>query len=151
MASADPRAAAIVHDPFWLAHRFDAVGDKVHFVRAPREAHRAATFLTDEYLGATADPAIVARPAAVASIREAAPIHFIFHSAYCCSTLLARALDIEGVSMGLKEPVILNDISGWKRRGGEPARVAEALDSAMALLARPFAPGEAIVVKASNV
>jgi hypothetical protein len=151
MAEADPGTAAIVADPAWLAHRYDAVGDRVHFVRAPREAHRAATFLTDEYLPSSAEPVVVSRRAAVAALKGAAPVHFIFHSAYCCSTLLARALDIEGVAMGLKEPVILNDISGWKRRGGEPPRVAEALDSALSLLARPFAPGEATVVKPSNV
>lgn len=151
MSEADPRTAAIVADPSWLAHRYDAVGDRVHFVRAPREVHRAATFLTDEYLASAGEPVVLSRRAAVAALPGAAPIHFIFHSAYCCSTLLARALDIEGVSMGLKEPVILNDISGWKRRGGEPPRVAEALDSALSLLARPFAPGEAVVVKPSNV
>lgn len=151
MAEGDPRAAAIVGDPEWLAHRHDAVDDKVHFVRVSREAHRAATFLTDEHLAAAADPVVVARKSAMAAMGSPAPIHFIFHSAYCCSTLLARAFDIEGVSMGLKEPVILNDIIGWKRRGGEPARVAEALDSAMKLLGRPFVAGESVVVKPSNV
>lgn len=151
MGEADPRAAAIVADASWLAHRYDAVGDRVHFVRAPREVHRAATFLTDEFLSSSGDPVPLSRRTAIAALRGAAPIHFIFHSAYCCSTLLARAFDIEGVSMGLKEPVILNDVSGWKRRGGEPPKVAEALDSALSLLARPFAPGEATVVKPSNV
>jgi hypothetical protein len=151
MADADPRAAAIVRDPAWLAHRYDPVGDRVHFVRAPRDVHRAATFLTDEHLAEAGSPAVVARASAVAAMGAAAPIHFIFHSAYCCSTLLARAFDIEGVAMGLKEPVILNDLAGWKRRGGEPARIAEALDSALTLLARPFAPGEATIVKPSNV
>ncbi len=151
MADADPRTAAIVADASWLAHRYDAVGDRVHFVQVPRELHRDATFLTDEFLPAAGQPSVVSRRAAIAALRGTAPVHFIFHSAYCCSTLLARAFDIEGVSMGLKEPVILNDISGWKRRGGEPPRIAEALDSALSLLARPFAPGEATVVKPSNV
>jgi hypothetical protein len=151
MAEADPKAASIVADPSWLAHRYDATGDRVHFVRASRDAHRAATFLTDEYLPSASEPVVLSRRAALAALKGAAPVHFIFHSAYCCSTLLARALDIEGVATGLKEPVILNDISGWKRRGGEPPRVAEALDSALSLLARPFAAGEATVVKPSNV
>lgn len=151
MGEADPRIAAIVADASWLAHRYDTVGDRVHFVHVPREMHRAATFLTDEYLSGHERPTVVARADAVAAASQGAPLHFVFHSAYCCSTLLARALDMEGVSMGLKEPVILNDIAGWTRRGGEPPQIARALDSAMTLLARPFATGEAIVVKPSNL
>jgi hypothetical protein len=80
-----------------------------------------------------------------------APIHYIFHSAYCCSTMLARAFDIEGVSMGLKEPLILNDLSGWRSRGASGTELAEGLDSALRLLARPFGAGEAVVVKPSNL
>lgn len=147
----DPNAAAIAGDPIWLAHRYDPVGDAVHFVRATRDDHRAATFLTDEYLSAAGAPRPMRRDAALAGSPRPAPIHFVFHSAYCCSTLLARAFDIEGVSMGLKEPVILNDLSGWKHRGAEPARIAEVLDSALRLLARPFAPGETVIVKPSNL
>jgi hypothetical protein len=147
----DPNAAATAGDPLWLAHRYDPVGDAVHFVRATRDDHRAATFLTDEYLPAAATPRPIRRQAALAAAGRPAPIHFVFHSAYCCSTLLARAFDIEGVSMGLKEPVILNDLIGWKHRGGEPARIAEVLDGTLRLLARPFAPGEATIVKPSNL
>lgn len=151
MAEVDPGAARVVKDASWLAHRYDPLGDAVHFVCVPREQHRAATFLMDEFLPGAAEPTVIPRAAALAAAPAAAPIHFIFHSAYCCSTLLARALDIPGVAMGLKEPVILNDISGWRRRGAEPAAVARALDAAVTLLARPFSPGEAVVVKPSNL
>lgn len=147
----DPNAAAIARDPTWLAHRYDSVGDAIHFIQVAREGHRAATFLTDEYLPGAKAPKSIRRETALAGAGSVAPIHFIFHSAYCCSTLLARAFDVEGIAMGLKEPVILNDISGWRRRGGVPADLARGLDGAMTLLARPFAPDEAIVVKPSNV
>lgn len=53
--------------------------------------------------------------------------------------------------MGLKEPLILNDLSGWRSRGAERAALAETLDSVLALLERPFAPGEAVIVKPSNL
>ncbi|MGQ0661506.1 MAG: hypothetical protein ACT4N3_11640, partial [Sphingosinicella sp.] len=151
MISANPRAQRIAGDPDWLPHRYDAVGDAIQFVRAPREMHRAATFLTDEYLSGATTPEVVSRSEAMAEAPPAAPVHFIFHSAYCCSTLLARAFDIEGVAMGLKEPQILNDLHGWRGRGGAPARIAEVLDGSLTLLARPFAPGEAVVIKPSNL
>ena len=144
-------AARIAGDPAWLAHRYDPTGDDVQFVEAPRAVHRAATFLTDEYLPGTDRPTVIGRKEALAAVPATAPIHYIFHSAYCCSTLLARAFDIDGVAMGLKEPLILNDLSGWRQRGAEAARLAEVLDSVLTLLARPFAPGEAVIVKPSNL
>lgn len=151
MVSPPPSIAAIAHDASWLAHRYDPGHDAVHFRPTPRGDHRAATFLTDDYLPAGATPIVLRRAEVIAAAPEAAPLHFIFHSAFCCSTLLARAFDREGVSMGLKEPAILNDIVGWAHRGATPADAARVLDDALALLARPFAAGEAVIVKPSNV
>lgn len=145
-----PDPAIVARDPLWLADRYDANQDVVHFRHVPRDVHRGATFLTDEYLPA-GRIVPVGRAAALAAAGPAAPLHFVFHSAFCCSTLLARAVDIDGIAMGLKEPVILNDLVGWKRRGGDPRAVARALDGAMALLARPFDPGGTVVVKPSNI
>jgi hypothetical protein len=75
----------------------------------------------------------------------------IFHSAYCCSTLLARLFDVQGVSFGLKEPQILNDAVGLRLRAGDPRHVAAATDVAMWLLARPLSAGEVNVIKPSNL
>lgn len=54
--------------------------------------------------------------------------------------------------MGLKEPPIFNDLVGWRHRGGgHPARIAQVIDNAVSLLARPLAPGETAVIKPSNL
>jgi hypothetical protein len=137
--------------PDWLAHRYDEQQDVVHFIRADRALRRTAPFLTEEHLPSAADPVVVPRRDSVAAAPAPAPIHFILHSAYCCSTLLTNAYDRPGSASSLKEPTILNDLVGWCQRGGEPARIAEALDGALTLLARPFADGEIMVVKPSNV
>jgi hypothetical protein len=60
-------------------------------------------------------------------------------------------MDREGMAMGLKEPVLLNDMTGWKRRGAEPRQLAPVLGTSLDLLARPFSAGESVVVKPSNV
>lgn len=150
MAAAPP-VERLAGDASWLPHRYDEAKDAFRFVHVPRAVHRRATFLMDEFLPGHDRPVPVDRAAAVAAAGEAAPLHFIFHSAYCCSTLLARAFDRDGLAMGLKEPAVLNDLSGWRRRGAEPKRVAMVLDHALRLLERPFAPGETVVVKPSNV
>jgi hypothetical protein len=144
--------AGIVRDGHWLAHRFIERQDAIRFLRLDRADHARATFITDEYLPADRPFAELPRAAALdAFAAPPAPIHFVFHSAFCCSTLVAAALDRVGVATALKEPVILNDIVGWRRRGAPPADVARALDGALTLLARPLAAGEAVVVKPSNV
>lgn len=145
-------SAGPVRDPTWLPHRYDAVADRIHFVTVPRSGHRAVPFLTDEHLPAAKSPTVVARATAIAGAPPPAPLHFILHSAFCCSTLLVRALDREGIAMGLSEPQILNDIVGWRHRGTvEGARVAMVLDQSLSLLARPWEPDEAVVVKPSNL
>ncbi len=149
--AATPDFAAVATDPNWLANRYDESRDEVHFVRLTREGHREVTFITDEYINAEAPRLVLGRSDVAGAAGPPAPIHFIFHSAYCCSTVLARAVDIEGVSMGLKEPLILNDMVGWRRRGGGPGALAPVLDDVLTLLARPFSAGEKIVVKPSNV
>ncbi len=53
--------------------------------------------------------------------------------------------------MGLKEPVLLNDLVGWRHRGGGGAQVARVMDEGLRLLARPFSAGEATIVKPSNI
>jgi hypothetical protein len=142
--------AAAIRDANWLAHRYDPEQDAVHLLPVSRELHRKAIFLLDEYFPADLEPMVVRRTDAIALAPTPAPLHFVFHSAYCCSTLIARAFDRPGWAMGLKEPVILNDIVGWRRRGGKGPDMATVLDSALTLLARPFSPHETIVLKPSN-
>ena len=147
MATAHP---PIAPDPDWLAHRYDPSQDTIHFLPVPRDMHRKATFITDEYLPSGLEQVVLRRADAIAAAPSPAPVHFVFHAAFCCSTLLARAFDRPGWAMGLKEPVILNDIIGWRRRGGQGPDMAKVLDDTLTLLCRPFGAGEAVIVKPSN-
>ena len=137
--------------PEWLAHRYDETHDAIHLVEAPRALRRSVPFLIDEHLSGAKAPTIVRRDEAMAVAPAPAPVHFIFHSAYCCSTLLANALDRPGLASSLKEPQLLADMVGWRQRGGEPRQIGAVLDQSLTLLARPFDAGEAVVIKPSNV
>jgi hypothetical protein len=141
----------IWNDGAWLAHRYDASADVFHLRHVSRSAHNAATFLTDEYLGVEPHPIVLSRSEAKATNAENANLHFILHSAFCASTMFANGFDLPGLSMGLKEPVLLNDIVGFRRRGAPPVAVAERLGDALDMLARPFADDLAVVVKPSNI
>ena len=144
---------AIAGDYRWFPFRLDASADSIAFVRADRDDHRAVTFLDDELFRRSSD----SRQVPVREMAPAAeelpinPCHFIFHSAFCCSTLLARALDVPGKSMALKEPLVLNDLvqaAIASRAPGLPG--GSALAPILSLLARPFGATETVVVKPSN-
>jgi hypothetical protein len=152
MAAEVPALPELIGDGRWLAHRYDETNDSVQFRFVPREAQRQLTFLTDQEIG-DAPLAVYRRADCLAEAKKhtLATPRMIFHSAYCCSTLLARAFDLPGISFGLKEPQILNDVVGLQLRRGDPRQVAAAMDVALLLLARPLGPGEANVIKPSNL
>jgi hypothetical protein len=147
MASAPPNPAL---SPDWLAHRYDPGQDAVHFINVPRNVRHATPFLTDRDLPDVSNPVVVRRRDALIGVSPAR-LNFIFHSAYCGSTLVANAYDRPGRSFALKEPAFLNDMVGWRLRGGEPQQVGEVLVDGLTLLARPFQNGEVGVIKPSNL
>lgn len=81
--------------------------------------------------------------------------NFIFHSGFCCSSLLARCLDREGVCLALKEPNILNNLSEARRLdyplSRSPDRWQKTLINIFDLLFRRFSETEQILLKPSNV
>lgn len=133
----------------WLAHRYVESDDTVRFIHLPRAEHERQAFLIDTLLGQR--PTSPDLPAEPLLERPHGKLHFLFHSAFCGSTLLARALSVPGAAMGLSEPAILNDVVGFRRRGAPAPAVARAADLALRLLGRPFGPGEAVIVKPSNI
>ena len=52
---------------------------------------------------------------------------YIFHTAFCCSTLFARALDRAGKVLSLKEPEILMQLANFERN--QPGKIGPALSS----------------------
>lgn len=141
---------SVVSDPEWLPTHWDPSAGTLQFVHAPRDRHGELTFLAEEYLGPADLPMTVLPVADLLSASQPAPPppDFIFHSAFCCSTLLARALDIPGTAMALKEPQILNELADAARA---KALGADVLGLVARLLGRPFTEGERLVVKPSNV
>ena len=142
----------LVANPEWAPHAYDARGDTLRFAHLPREVQRRAVFLDPRFVADApySDQAPVAELPAAALAEHAGPLHFIFHTAFCCSTLLTRALDIPGVSMGLKEPGVLTHFAYDSALGRQPPGALAALGVTLDLLSRPLAPGETQIVKPSN-
>jgi hypothetical protein len=146
-----PTATELLADPDWFPHRIDVRSGTVRFLYLPRDVQRAATFLADEYLPKSAPHVDLAAAELQGRLAATGRLYFVFHSAFCCSTLLARALDVPGRAFGLKEPAALNDLAAARLMQTPAPRVTELLDRALSLFARTSTAAEAIVVKPSNV
>jgi len=135
--------------PEWLAHRFDESSRAFRFIPCSREERASVPFLTDDYLPAREWHSFSQRD--VKAFHQHAPLHFIFHSGFCCSTLLGKCFDLPGFASSFSEPLILNDIAGWRLRGAAVDDIAMALADALRLLGRPFPGDHAAIVKPSNI
>jgi len=149
MIDGSPRAVAT--QPEWLPHSFDADGSRIASLYIPRPEHERLTFLNDQYFQNRYPVAVHNRSAIEAAVTDApeAPLHFIFHTAFCLSTLLVNAIGQLATVTALKEPGILNDLALRESSSGAPANALQRL--ATRLLARPFAGDACVVAKASNV
>ncbi len=145
--------STVIRDAAWLAHRYDPGHDAFHFRHVTRDRRSEVPFLTDDYLGHEATPLVLARADCAAAIadQKTVPLNFLFHSAYCASTMLVQAIGQPGIATGLSEPVLLNDMVGWRRRGADPRQHGRVMHDALSLLGRGFGGDHAVVIKPSNI
>jgi hypothetical protein len=134
----------------WFAHRFVEGADAFRLRHLTRAQIDKATFLTDENIGRDAGGVDVPVEMILGELPQR-PLGIVFHSAFCGSTLLTKALSRPGVAIGFSEPVIFNDLVGWRLRGSGGAAIARSADAGMRLMARPFGPKETVIVKLSNL
>lgn len=147
------RAAELVQDtvsdPRWFPLRFDVKTESYHFVFIPPEVHRSLKFLVD-VRAKPSETRIVPRSALADVSIESGALHLILHSGLGGSTFVARTLSQPGVAVALLEPPILTDIIAFGVRTSTAERDRLLLEAAR-LMARPHAPGEAVVCKVSGV
>lgn len=137
-------ARTIEADPAWLPHRIDVATRQVEFLRITRAELSAPAFLADRKPAAASERALLTFDVVARMQPRTGPVHFIFHTAFCRSTLLVRALDIPGVAVGLSEPGIIASLVNAGKAG--TALVRPILD----LLSRPHAEDETVFVKPTN-
>lgn len=145
----------ILNEASWFPHAFSPDFSTIEFVKTNATTLRQAPFLDERFL----TPAMPRQSVSVADLLKMRPHPtvtppMIFHSAFCCSTLMAKALDKPGMCLSLKEPNILMSLANAKRmlaQAGQSATMfQERYDLVMTLLAREFTPGETILLKPTN-
>src|SRR5262245_25502742 len=153
MRIGDDAVAKIIRDPSWFVEDYDLRAQAFSLVRADRRVVASQPFLDHRWDRSALERVKLPLASVTATIEERAPqpdLHFIWHTSFCCSTLIAEALDAPGQSLSLREPLALVSVADAKRTGArmkepQPARLAEL---AFRLLAR--SSGEQLIVKPSN-
>ncbi|MXO85568.1 hypothetical protein GRI38_05945 [Altererythrobacter aurantiacus] len=139
-----PTSAEIAADPLWLPHKADFATRRMTFVRLRPERFAETAFLADQQPTEASDSASLSFDEVIALDFPTGPLHFIFHTAFCRSTLLVRALNIPGFSIGMSEPGIFASLAGAGQQAGP------LLKPVLDLLSRPHPGRQAVFVKPSN-
>ena len=154
-----PNLLQIVQDPHWYLHAINLDEAKLYFVKTNAASLPAASFLDQRFDVSHSQTASLGLQELLNYIDspQAAPTaapQFIFHTAFCCSTLLARCVDLPSSNISLKEPAVLMALANYKRTGHrrlsnrvEAGRIFRMVNY---LLFRPFGDGQSVVVKPTN-
>lgn len=150
--SVDGVDASIVADPRWFPRDMDPQTGTISFVRVERETLASQNFL-DVHWDTTALPhKRISAPAVWKALDARAPpprVNFIWHTGFCCSTAIAKALDYPGRNLSLCEPQLLVSVADVRRFVVKNRRddLSWLSELAFRLLGRPFIPGACVTVK----
>lgn len=148
---ADPKTIAA--DPTYLPDALDANRRMIRFAKISRQALAKEPFLDQRKNGAVTEWAEARIDDLLPHLSPAPPPALILHSAFCGSTLIARALDAPGTCLSLKEPNILMDLVNARRvtPALQSGKAFDEIANAIAgLISRRHQPNEAIVIKPTN-
>jgi hypothetical protein len=150
----------LINSEDYLAYRFNFNTENVEFLPVKRHEIRRVSALKLEYIDANRQLIPVPLAKLVPLVESPSqsltdnPPRFIFHTAFCASTFLSRCLDVEGVSVGLREPQILLDAANAKRLQwhSQTTRMnySHLPKLALLLLQKHAAPAEKLVIKPIN-
>jgi hypothetical protein len=149
IAGQAPSEADALADPHWFSEGFDSQRGEFLLVAADRPLLAAQTFLDGRW-ERSGSPRLRAGSAIDRPSATSNPARIIWHTGFCCSTLLARMLDRPSRNLSLCEPQVLVDIAAARRTGAVSRDAASsAAQHALVLLSRPFSPGEHVTIKPS--
>lgn len=151
--------SSILGNPCLFPHALDERSGEMVFVSTNRDKLSKASFLDGRepfYSGPgnKRNPLKDLIPFLEKSPSQKNNLNFIFHTGFCCSTLLARCLDQPGTCLALKEPKILNSFShssGFARSENERLAHGKKLELSLSLLSRQFSENEKVIIKPSNI
>jgi hypothetical protein len=150
-----PAARDVVGDVCWFPEDYVPSGNTISFVRTDTAAIGRQTFLDHRWNRDGRARVSLKLDAIAAELPVDAPApraNFIWHTSFCCSTLIADALNVAGKNLSLKEPQMLVTVADAKRAGVlTDGKISPRLpELALRVLGRSPEPGVPVTIKPSN-
>lgn len=136
----------VIGNADWFPDNIDFNRNTFGFVRTERSALSMEAFLDARWNRSTLTRVDVPISTVLSAVENLPrpKLNFIWHTAFCCSTLIARCLDAESTNLSLKEPQVLIPLAEAKRMGRQTSGETNA---AFKLLGRGHEP---VLVKPTN-
>ncbi|HEY4555061.1 MAG TPA: hypothetical protein VIG68_01300, partial [Lysobacter sp.] len=132
-------------DARWFPVDLDVVHGRFAFLPIDADVLERSVFLDTRIEARLTDATVVDADALPAG--DPPPPGWLFHTSFCCSTLLARALHLPPALVALKEPLVLRRLADAREAGQDTDAL---LPQTVALLARPWQPRGAVVIKPTH-
>lgn len=155
-----PSPEELVTQSEYYLHALDLAGGQCEFLKLDKQVYKRSPFMDerarpDTQESVRASLAVMGKLAAERSLsRGQAPINYIFHTAFCCSTLISKCLDIEGRCYVLREPLVLLQLANHMRAGYPHVHDASQrevlLNTTLFLLAKSAGANEVTLIKPTN-
>lgn len=152
------RMQDLLEDPRYMIYDTHPVDQTTRFLVADEALQADAPFLDIRFEPNASRGLAVSTPKLLAAERrlliKRRPLHFIFHHAFVCSTLLARSLHESDAFFSLKEPWILRrmaDIKRTQRKTLSKAQWRHSMALYLSLLSKTHANSHTTIVKATNI
>lgn len=134
-------------DPAWFPVDVDVRGGRVAMLHIDAEVVEESTFL-DTRIAADLQHSLPVGLADVPSGPHAGPaVAWLFHTSFCCSTLLAQALHDHPHTVAYREPLVLRRLADARHEGLD---LGPWPGICLGLLGRPWSPEGRIVVKPTH-
>jgi hypothetical protein len=146
LTSAVVSGAPDLADPHWFPVDLDVRGRRYAFLRLDDEVLTKSAFLDNRIDADLSD----SRPVLLDDIPGGIPaghVGWLFHTSFCCSTLLARILHFPRHQVCLKEPLVLRRLGDARYEGQEAGPL---VSTTVRLLARPWDDGASVVIKPTH-
>jgi hypothetical protein len=153
-------APELFRSPDFYPLKMDFDTGTLSFVPMSRAAYKASSFLDGRVQPTSLERYDIPADLLAAAQLPSSPnrVHYIFHAAFCCSTLLARYLELIPPCFVLKEPLFLTQMAVVRPHASashngalDPAAWTRLLDLCARLLGRGYAPKDIVAIKVNDI
>ncbi len=146
-------AAELLQLPGAIPWHIDGVNSRVLFRQLSEQALYDAPFV-DQRITFSSNEALFAVPISSLLAHQHVPLRnsrWIFHTSFCCSTLLARLLQRPDDVLAIKEPLVFNQLAdAYRQQPGNASGYTALLEKISLQLCKPFHPHQQVILKTSN-